>query len=105
MWPVVTDSGVSASDLTDSNNNNNNNNYSHSKQLPSMQGTEVGSEDLIRCNKNLRAKNKEKRIRLCLCLPDVLLTSMPSFHVFLLLVRKSHLLACLLAVGGRERCA
>ncbi|HKH85598.1 MAG TPA: hypothetical protein VKA40_03530 [Nitrososphaera sp.] len=55
MWPVVTDSGGSASDLTDSSNNNNNN-YSHSKQLPSMQGTEVGSEDLIRCNKNLHAK-------------------------------------------------
>jgi hypothetical protein len=54
MWPVVTDSGGSASDLTDSSNNNNN--YSHSKQLPSMQGTEVGSEDLIRCNKNLHAK-------------------------------------------------
>jgi hypothetical protein len=52
MWPVVTDSGVSASDLTDSSNNN----YSHSKQLPSIQGTEVGSEDLIKCNKNLRAK-------------------------------------------------
>jgi hypothetical protein len=59
MWAVVTDSGGSASDLTDSSNNNsnnNNNNYSHSKQLPSMQGTEVGSEDLIRCNKNLHAK-------------------------------------------------
>ena len=53
MWPVVTDSGVSASDLTDSSSNNN---YSHSKQLPSMQGTEVGLEDLIRCNKNLHAK-------------------------------------------------
>src|SRR5215211_3466242 len=102
MWPVVTDSGVSASDLTDSNNNNNNN-YSHSKQLPSIQGTEVGSEDLIRCNKNLRAKNKEKRIRLCLCLPDVLLTSMPSFHVFLLLLRKSHLLPCLLTLQLRQR--
>jgi hypothetical protein len=58
MWPVVTtDSGVSASDLNNSSSsNNNNNNYSHSKQLPSMQGTEVGSEDLIRCNKNLHAK-------------------------------------------------
>src|SRR5215216_6066002 len=101
MWPVVTDSGVSASDLTDSSSSNNN--YSHSKQLPSIQGTEIGSEDLIRCNKNLRAKNKEKRIRLCLCLPDVLLTSMPSFHVFLLLVRKSHLLPCLLTLQLRQR--
>src|SRR5215211_4504584 len=100
MWPVVTDSGVSASDLTDSNNNNN---YSHSKQLPSIQGTEVGSEDLIRCNKICVPKNKEKRIRLCLCLPDVLLTSMPSFHVFLLLLRKSHLLPCLLTLQLRQR--